>query len=174
MVDSLRGTGETMTDENRTRPSWEEYWIGMCYHVATRSSCIRRQIGAIIVRDNILISSGYNGTPRGIRNCDEGGCVRCNTPKEQIPSGAALDECVCIHAEENAILQAAHNGIMIKGGTMYTSLCPCIYCAKHIINCGITEVHYNEAYSMDDTSLRLFDEAGVNCVKFSPPAAPDC
>ncbi|VVB77227.1 tRNA-specific adenosine deaminase [uncultured archaeon] len=126
--------------------------------VSTRSNCMKRQVGAIIVRDKRIVSTGYNGTPRGIRNCNEGGCPRCNSFTE---SGAKLDECLCSHGEENAIVQAAYHGISIKDATMYTTFSPCLTCTKMIINSGIVEVVYSTKYSLDKTSAQLLKDAGV-------------
>jgi dCMP deaminase len=123
------------------RPSWDEYFMNMAAVAATRSNCIKRHIGAIIVKDRQIVSTGYNGTPKGIKNCNEGGCPRCWTLAD---SGTRLDECLCVHAEENAIVQAACNGISIKGSALYTTFCPCSYCAKSIINAGIMKVVYRD------------------------------
>jgi dCMP deaminase len=153
------------------KPKWDEYFIKIAMLVASRSSCMSRQVGAVIVKDKMIISSGYNGTPRGIKNCDEGGCRRCADKKAgKVNSGERLDECVCVHAEENALLQAAYNGVSVKGGVLYTSLCPCRYCTKHIINAGIKAVYYNENYSLDEISRQLFKEAGVEFIKYSSKA----
>ena len=128
--------------------------------VASRSNCSRRHVAAVIVKDHRIISTGYNGTPRGIKNCFEGGCSRCNS---EIPSGKGLDECICSHGEENAIVQAAYHGISVKDGTLYTTFSPCLLCAKMIINAGIKEVIYKERYSIDNTAMDLLKEAGVAC-----------
>ena len=112
----------------------------------------------MIVRDHQIISTGYNGTPRGITNCCDGGCPRCNS---DVPSGSNLGECLCSHAEENAIVQAAYHGIAVAGAVLYTTFSPCLLCAKMIINSGISEVIYRARYSIDDTSMRLLAEAGV-------------
>ncbi len=150
-----------------TRPSWDEYFIKIAKLVASRSNCSSRQVGAVIVKDKMIISTGYNGTPRGIKNCDEGGCKRCGDKKQgKINSGEKLDECVCVHAEENALLQAAYNGVSIKGGAMYTSLCPCRFCTKHIINAGIKKVYYSDHYTLDEISRKLFEEAGVELIQY--------
>ena len=132
--------------------------------VAARGNCSRRKVAAVIVRDRRAISTGYNGTPRGIRNCFEGGCERCAS---DAPSGTALGECICSHAEENAIVQAAYHGISVKDGTMYATLSPCLLCAKMIINAGIARVVYEEEYHFDDQTRRLFAEAGVECERLS-------
>ena len=140
------------------RPSWDEYFMAIADVAATRSSCCRRQVAAVIVLDRQIISTGYNGTPRGIKNCCDGGCPRCNS---DAPSGTNLGECLCSHAEENAIVQAACHGIAIKGGVLYTTFSPCLLCAKMIINSGIAEVVYRSRYSIDDTSMNLLKTAGV-------------
>ncbi|MBR3506826.1 MAG: dCMP deaminase family protein [Lentisphaeria bacterium] len=140
------------------RPDWDEYFMEIAKVVAARSNCSRRHVAAVIVKDKRIISTGYNGTPRGIKNCNEGGCPRCNS---NAPSGTALEECLCSHGEENAIVQAAYHGISIKGATLYTTFSPCLLCAKMIINGGIAEVVFNEHYSIDGTARRILQEAGV-------------
>jgi len=140
------------------RPTWDAYFMSIAKQVATRSNCIKRKVAAIIVRDKQIISTGYNGTPRGTRNCNEGGCPRCNRFEE---GGKNLDECFCSHGEENAIVQAAYNGVSTKGCTMYTTFSPCLLCAKMIINAGIIEVVYNEKYPLAESARALLEEAGV-------------
>jgi len=147
-----------MGNDPADRPDWDEYFMGIAHAVATRSNCCRRQVAAIIVRDRRIVSTGYNGTPRGIRNCHEGGCPRCSS---DTPSGQGLGECLCSHGEENAIVQAAYHGIAVKGGTLYTTFSPCLLCAKMIINAGIREVVYHDRYSVDGTARRLLQEAGI-------------
>ena len=147
-----------MANEKRVRPSWDRYFMDIAHVAASRSNCSRRQVAAVVVRDKQIISTGYNGTPRGIKNCSEGGCPRCNS---DIPSGEGLGQCLCSHAEENAIVQAAYNGIMLKGATLYTTFSPCLLCAKMIINAGIVEVVYHQHYTIDDVSMKLLNEAGV-------------
>ena len=150
-----------------TRPTWDEYFIKISKLVASRSNCLSRHVGAVIVKDKMIVSTGYNGTPRGIRNCDEGGCKRCAAKKNgDINSGEKLDECVCVHAEENALLQAAYNGVSVKGASLYTSLCPCRFCTKHIINAGIKKVYYSDNYNLDSISKDLLDEAGIELVQY--------
>ena len=144
--------------EKRVRPSWDQYFMKIADAVATRSNCCRRQVAAVLVRDGRIIATGYNGTPRGVRNCDDGGCPRCNS---DTPSGSGLTECLCSHAEENAIVQSAYHGIAVKGAVLYTTFSPCLQCAKMIINAGIVEVVYHQRYTIDDISLGLLREAGV-------------
>jgi dCMP deaminase len=112
----------------------------------------------VIVKDKRIVSTGYNGTPRGIRNCNEGGCPRCASFAE---TGTKLDECVCSHGEENAIVQASYHGISIKDATIYSTFSPCLICTKMIINSGIREVVYNADYPLSEMPLRLLKEAGI-------------
>ena len=140
------------------RPGWDEYFMNIAHVAAHRSNCCRRQVAAVIVKDKRVISTGYNGTPRGVTNCDDGGCPRCNS---DVKSGHGLGECLCCHAEENAIVQAACHGISIEGSSLYTTFSPCLLCAKMIINAGIKEVIFHARYSIDDVSSGLLGEAGV-------------
>jgi dCMP deaminase len=144
---------------NFDRPDWDEYFLNIAKVVASRSNCIKRKVAAIIVRDRRIIATGYNGTPRGAKNCNEGGCARCNS---LAPSGTSLDECVCCHGEENAITQAAYHGISLKGATLYTTFAPCLMCTKMIINSGIVEVIYNQDYPLNSRSMSLLEECGIN------------
>lgn len=140
------------------RPGWDEYFMQIARIAAMRSNCIKRKVAAVIVKDRRIISTGYNGTPRGIANCNEGGCPRCNS---LAASGTRLDECLCSHGEENAIVQAAYHGIAIKGSTLYTTFSPCLQCTKMIINAGIAEVVYNAAYPLGETPLAILEQAQV-------------
>ena len=142
------------------RPGWDTYFMGIAKMAALRSNCCRRQVAAVVVHDHRIISTGYNGTPRGVKNCFEGGCARC---AGNAPSGAALDECLCVHAEQNAICQAAYHGIRTAGATMYVTLSPCLTCCKLIINAGIREVVFAGEYAFADQARALLDEAGVTC-----------
>ena len=151
----LRVLAESMGFE---RPGWDEYFLSIAQVVASRSNCVKRHVGAVIQRDRRIVSTGYNGTPRGVRNCNEGGCPRCNAFAE---SGTRLDECLCSHGEENAIVQAAYHGVSLRDATLYTTFFPCLFCTKLIINAGIAEVVYNAAYALDDTAAGLLREAGV-------------
>jgi len=146
------------------RPSWDEYFMSIARVVASRSNCVKRKVAAVITRDRRIISTGYNGTPRGTLNCNEGGCPRCNGFAE---GGTRLDECLCSHGEENAITQAAYHGVMVKGGTIYSTFSPCLMCTKMIINAGLDEVVYNVDYPLGEVSLNLLREAGVKVRKLS-------
>ncbi len=148
---------------NFRRPGWDEYFMNIAKVVATRSNCIKRKVAAIIVKDMRVISTGYNGTPRGAKNCNEGGCPRCNSMAR---SGTGLEDCLCSHGEENAITQAAYHGTSLKGATLYTTFAPCLLCTKMIINSGICEVVYNEDYPLNERALALLQECGVALRKF--------
>ncbi len=152
--------------EKEKRPDWDEYFMEIAGIVASRSNCLRRHVAAVIVKDRRIISTGYNGTPRGIKNCDEGGCPRCAS---DTPSGHDLSECLCCHGEENAIVSAAYLGASVNGATLYTTFSPCLLCAKMIINAGIREVVYRERYSIDATSSKILREAGVKLRALGSP-----
>lgn len=137
--------------------------------VSTRSNCLRRRVASVIVYDRRIISTGYNGTPRGTVNCNEGGCPRCAEANRQ--SGTGLGECVCSHAEENAITQAAYHGIRLKGASLYCTMSPCLICTKMIINVGIREVVFKNAYPMSEQTIELLQSAGLRCRQF-PRALP--
>ncbi|HIH09432.1 MAG TPA: AAA family ATPase [Candidatus Diapherotrites archaeon] len=144
------------------RPSWDEYFMNIAKEVAMRSNCVKRKVGVVVVKDKRIVSTGYNGTPRNVKNCDEGGCARCNSFVE---GGTRLDECRCSHAEENAIVQASYHGIAIKDSTIYTTYSPCLTCSKMIINAGIKRVVYNAEYPLGETALNMLREAGVETDK---------
>jgi dCMP deaminase len=143
---------------NVQRPGWDQYFMDIARVVASRSNCMKRKVAAVIVRDKRIISTGYNGTPRGTKNCNEGGCPRCNN---MAASGTSLDECLCSHGEENAIVQASYHGVSLKDATIYSTFAPCLMCCKMIINSGIREVVYNLDYPLNDSAFRLFKEAGI-------------
>ncbi|MDF2521322.1 MAG: CMP/dCMP deaminase, zinc-binding [Clostridia bacterium] len=143
------------------RPSWDEYFMSIAELVKTRSTCIRREVGAVIVRDKRILTTGYNGAPSGLRHCGETGCLR-----EQlgIPSGQRHELCRGIHAEQNAIIQAANFGVPIQGSTIYVTLSPCILCTKMLINAGISRIVTKEAYN-DELALEMLKEAGIEYIK---------
>ncbi len=146
------------SSKKEIRPDWDNYFIEIAKMVALRSNCIKRKVAAVLVKDRRIISTGYNGTPRGVKNCSEGGCPRCNN---LTASGKNLEECLCSHAEENAITQSAYHGVTIKDATLYTTFSPCLICTKMIINSGIREVVYNEEYELVETARLLLEEAGI-------------
>jgi dCMP deaminase len=143
---------------------WDTRFMQMAKLVATWSSCYQdnRKIGAVIVDDKRVLTTGYNGAPSGIESCvDKGECLR---RKRQIPSGTRAELCYAIHAEQNAIIQAARLGISVKGATLYCTHQPCVICSKMIVNAGIARVVYENEYP-DEFSLEIFSEAGVELVK---------
>jgi dCMP deaminase len=143
------------------RPSWEEYFMGITSLVAQRSTCLRRHVGAILVRDKRIITTGYNGAPARINHCLDVGCLR---EQMGIPSGERHELCRGLHAEQNAIIQAAIHGVSIKGATLYCTNMPCSICTKMLINAGIDEIYYKEGYS-DPLASDMLAEAGIPVVK---------
>ena len=144
-------------------PNWDNYFMQIAKVVSKRSNCIRRSTGAIIIKDNRIISTGYNGTPRGIQNCNENGCKRCNS--DNIKTGENLEECICSHAEENSIVQAAYHGVSLKNATMYATNSPCIICTKMIINAGIKKVIYLKKYKFNKLVESLFKQVNISFEK---------
>ncbi|MBD3367028.1 MAG: cytidine deaminase [Candidatus Eisenbacteria bacterium] len=148
----------------RRRPSWDEYFMDIARLVAGRSTCLRRQVGAIIVKDRRVLASGYNGAPSGLPHCDETGCVR---ERHKVPSGERHELCRGIHAEQNAIIQSANYGTGIDGATIYSTYHPCSVCAKMIINAGIVRVVTDDTYP-DDLAVELLRDAGVRVEALAP------
>lgn len=150
-----------MTPSNK-RPSWDEYFMMMADVVKMRADCTRRQVGSLIVRDFRIISTGYNGTPHKIKNCSEGGCLRCQRrDKGEIKGYEYEESCVCIHAEQNAIIQAALHGSSTRGATLYTTANPCSSCAKIIANAGIIRVVCRMEHH-DKAGMELLKKAGIS------------
>jgi dCMP deaminase len=150
------------------RPDWQPYFMDIAALVATRSTCIRRHVGAIIVKDNRILSTGYNGTPTGIRHCLERGCLR---DELEIPSGQRHELCRGLHAEQNAIIQAAYHGVTIEGGEIYCTNQPCIICAKMIINAGLKKIIIRNSYP-DELATEMLAEAGLKVVVLEPVTIP--
>lgn len=124
--------------------------------VKTRGNCVLWHVGAVLVQGRQIIATGYNGTPRGVDNCGEGGCARCTKKKKGIlQRGEEKGTCICVHAEINAILQSAYNGISTKGSTMYTTTSPCMLCAKEMMNAGVRAVYYEVEDAGERESLKL-------------------
>lgn len=144
------------------RPSWEEYFMDIARLVARRSTCLRRQVGAVMVKEKNILATGYNGTPSGITHCADTGCLR---EQLKVPSGERHELCRGLHAEQNAIIQAARHGINISGATLYCTNSPCIICTKMLINAGIRKVVYLEGYP-DTLSMGMLHEAGIEVVVF--------
>lgn len=139
------------------RPSWDQYFMEMAEVAKKRSTCTRRQVGAVIVRDNRIMTTGYNGVPAGIEHCEIRGCLR---DQLAVPSGERHELCRGLHAEQNAIVQAAHLGQSIAGGTLYCTNHPCAICAKMILNAGIRRIVVREGYP-DQLGADLLKEAGL-------------
>ncbi|KPJ56056.1 MAG: cytidine deaminase [Deltaproteobacteria bacterium DG_8] len=144
-----------------SRPSWERYFMDITHLVAKRSTCLRRQVGAILVKDKRILATGYNGAPSGIAHCLDIGCLR---EKDNVPSGERHELCRGSHAEQNAIVQAAAYGIPIKESNLFCTNLPCSICIKMIINAGIKTIFYEEGYP-DALSEELIKEAGITLTK---------
>jgi dCMP deaminase len=145
-----------------TRPTWDQYFMDITSVVASRSTCLRRQVGAVIVKGKRLLTSGYNGAPQGLPHCGEVGCLR---EARGVPSGERHELCRGTHAEQNAIVQAALYGVAIEGATLYCTHEPCSGCTKMIINAGITRIVYRYSYP-DELARELMCGAGLECVCF--------
>jgi len=149
--------------EEPERPSWEDYFMGITTLVAKRSTCRRRSVGAVIVKDKRILTTGYNGAPSGIRHCIEVGCLR---EQLKVASGERHELCRGIHAEQNAIIQAAFHGVSIKGATLFCTNLPCSICAKMIINAGLRRIYYLSGYA-DAISESMLQEAAVEIIKLA-------
>lgn len=143
------------------RPSWETYFMDITELVAKRSTCRRRAVGAVLVKEKRILSTGYNGAPSNISHCIDIGCLREDLG---IPSGEKHELCRGIHAEQNAIIQAAYHGVAISGANLFCTNLPCAICAKMIINAGIRKVYYRDGYA-DTISKEMIDEAGIELIK---------
>ncbi|MCD5407469.1 MAG: cytidine/deoxycytidylate deaminase family protein [Desulfotomaculum sp.] len=146
------------------RPSWDQYFMDITKLAASRATCLRRQVGALLVKDNHILASGYNGAPSGLKHCLDIGCLR---DRQKIPSGQRHELCRGLHAEQNVLIQAAVHGIAVKGATVYATHQPCILCAKMLINAGIKRVVFAGDYP-DQMALDMFGEADIQLVLFSP------
>ncbi len=146
------------------RPSWDEYFIEISKLVSTRSNCESRKVGAVITKDNQIISTGYNGAPKGLHHCvDAGGCLR---KLNHIESGTRQEICRAVHAEQNAIISATIKGVSIKDGTIYTNTYPCSICARMLINAEIKRIVYEGDYS-DPLAKEMLEESGIEIVKYN-------
>ena len=153
--------------QSSQRPSWDTYFMNITALVAQRSTCTRRAVGAIIVKDKRILTTGYNGAPTGIRHCLEVGCLR---ESMNIPSGERHELCRGIHAEQNAIIQAAYHGVSVKDAILYCTNQPCAICAKMIINAGIKKIYYQSGYA-DALSQEMLSEAGVVLIRYEDSSA---
>jgi dCMP deaminase len=145
-----------------SRPGWDSYFMNIAQLVATRSTCLRRQVGCVIVLDRRILATGYNGAPSGVAHCGEIGCLR---QVQGIPSGERHEMCRGVHAEQNAIIQGARHGVSLLGATAYCTDEPCSICTKMLINAGIQEIIYAGDYP-DKLSRQLLKEAGVFCHRY--------
>lgn len=153
--------GESVA-ETFGRPSWDEYFMEIAKIVASRSTCLRRQVGAIAVRDRRILATGYNGAPTGLAHCGEVGCLRA---QRDVPSGERHELCRGLHAEQNVIIQAALHGISVRGATIYCTNHPCVLCAKMLVNAGAVEIVYAGDYP-DELASGILTEAGINVRRF--------
>jgi dCMP deaminase len=149
-------------ERHMQRPSWDEYFMEITHLVAKRTTCLRRQVGAVIVKDRNILATGYNGAPSGVAHCLDTGCLR---EQLKVPSGERHELCRGLHAEQNAIIQAAKHGTNIDGATLYCTTHPCIICVKMIINAGIRRVVYAEGYA-DQLAASMITESGVMLEQF--------
>ena len=149
--------GEKVGRDVEKRPTSDEYFMQMAHLAATRSTCLRRAVGAIVVKEKRVLTTGYNGAPKGMRHCEEVGCLR---ERLKVPSGERHELCRGVHAEQNAIVQAAYFGVSIKDASMYVTNSPCSVCAKMIVNAGIASVIYETGYP-DELALEVLSEAKV-------------
>jgi dCMP deaminase len=140
-----------------SRPSWDAYFMGIARLVASRSTCLRRQVGAVLVKDRNILATGYNGTPSGISHCEQTGCLR---QQLGVPSGERHELCRGLHAEQNALIQAAKHGVAIAGATLYCTNSPCSICSKMIINAGLEKIIFQDGYP-DPLSLQMLSEAAI-------------
>ena len=141
----------------KDRPDWDTYFMSIAHLVSTRSTCLRRQVGAVMVRDKQILTTGYNGVPRGITHCTPENCLRS---VKDIPSGQQQELCRGLHAEQNAIIQAALHGVSTKDATLYCTHKPCILCAKMLINAGVVRIVYQDFYP-DPLADEKLEEAGI-------------
>ena len=139
------------------RPSYDEYFMEMAHVVSKRSTCMRRKVGAILVKDKHILSTGYNGAPKGLKHCSEVGCLRQDL---NVPSGQRHELCRGLHAEQNAIIQAAVFGVSIKGSTLYCTNTPCVVCVKMLINAGVQEIIYSGEYP-DKLAKKMLTESKI-------------
>jgi len=144
-----------------SRPSWEEYFMNITYLVAERSTCLRRKVGAVLVKDKRILATGYNGAPSGLKHCVDIGCLR---DKEGMRSGERHELCRGLHAEQNVIIQAAYHGISIADSTIFCTNLPCVICTKMLINAGVISIFYREGYA-DTLSRDMLAEAGINLIQ---------
>ena len=153
-----------LASETRLRPPWDSYFMHLAHLASLRSNCMKRRVGCVLTLNSRILSTGYNGTPRGLTNCNQGGCPRCNSG-----TSSSLSTCLCLHAEENALLEAGRDRIR-EGAVLYCDTCPCLTCSVKIAQVGVAEVVYSQGYNMDEDSRRILAEAGVKLRQYNMPA----
>lgn len=144
------------------RPDWDDYFLKITLDVSERATCVKRQVGSIIVKDHRILSSGYNGSPKGFKHCTEETCIR---KQMNVPSGQRHELCRGLHAEQNAIIQAAWHGVKIEGGTLYCTYQPCVICVKMMINAGIVKLVYTGGYP-DELAQEMLKESDLEVVHY--------
>jgi dCMP deaminase len=162
LTENCKPKTENYLGDIMSRPSWDEYFMQIAKLVASRSTCLRRKVGAVIVKERRILTTGYNGVPRGLAHCEAVGCLR---EKMGIASGKSQELCRGLHAEQNAIIQAALHGISIQNSFLYCTEQPCITCAKMIINAGIVQVFYQNSYP-DELARKILKEAGIEEINY--------
>jgi len=153
-----RRSSTTRRRPSPERPSWDQYFVSIARLISGRSTCLRRHVGAVVVKDKRVLSTGYNGAPQGFVHCSEVGCIR---EQEQVPSGERHELCRGIHAEQNAIVQAAAFGVSIRDSTVYCTHFPCVLCTKLLINAGVKRLVVADTYP-DTLSHAMLREAGID------------
>ena len=161
--------------EMTTRPGWDEYYMGIALAVRRRANCMGNRVGAILVLEGRVVATGYNGTPQGMPNCEDGGCERCKN-RHLYKSGEGYDLCICVHAEQNALLMSARVGIPVEGSTMYTTMRPCFGCAKELLQAKVAGVvylhewrHPNEMVRAEYERLQAYFPAGCRHIVMPDP-----
>ena len=155
-----------MIPATRVRPDWDTYFMDMAKLASRRSSCLRRAVGAVLVKDRRVLTTGYNGVPSGVTHCDVTGCLR---EKLNVPSGERHELCRGLHAEQNAIIQAAFHGVSIREAVLYCTTLPCIICAKMLINAGVRRIVYLDGYA-DSLTEEMLGEVGMELVRMEERA----
>jgi dCMP deaminase len=152
----------TRSETHAERPSWDDYYMNIAWVVSSRSNCLRRAVGGLLVVERRIVSTGYNGTPFGVKNCNEGGCPRCAS---ELPRQAGYEWCLCVHAEQNAIALAARQGTATDGANLYVTLRPCFGCLKEAVQAGIREIVYDQPFDysedLEGTYQDLLAQSGL-------------
>ena len=149
----LAAKQEIALPDQRQRPDWDEYYMRIAMAARSRADCLGNRVGAVLVLDDRIISPGYNGTPANMTNCTDGGCLRCSQ-RDRFASGKAYDLCICVHAEQNALLAAARFGIATEGSRIFSTMQPCFGCTKELLQAGIEKVHYLHPWVYPDEQMQ--------------------